>query len=102
MSTTPNESTGGERPVGPEENASSDDVTPPSQPHGALVPPVRNPVTAVGAAAELPPRGRRVGDAWRLEDWPRVAGDAVNAALDAADRLGDAIASQLGLRREDS
>lgn len=101
MSTTPNDFTGDERPNGPEGGASNDEVTPPTQSFGALVPPVRKPPTGIDASAE-PPRGGRAVPSWRFEDWPRFVADAVTAALDAADRIGDAIASQLGLRRENS
>ena len=100
MSTAPNDF-GHDRPIGPEGDASDDEVTPPVQTSGALVPPVRNPPTAIDASGE-PPRDRGAAPSWRFEDWPRIVTDAVTAALDAADRLGDAIASQLGLRRENS
>lgn len=101
MSTTPNDFAEDERPAGSEGDASNDDVSPATETFGALVPPVRNPPTTIDASAE-PPRGHRVGQSWRFEDWPRFVADAVTATLDAADRIGDAIASQLGLRRENS
>jgi hypothetical protein len=58
---------------------------PETEPSGALVPPPANPPTALAAAAPLLPRPRR--------------DDSLDAGtLVALDRVGDSIASAVGLR----
>lgn len=74
-----------------------EDWSPPTEPQGALVPPGRNPPTAVGAPALPPPSPMP----------PRVtAGErgksflvAVNRVLDAVDDIADRIAAGMRLRR---
>jgi len=70
-----------------------DDFVPEPQPSGALVPPPRNPPTAIATAAPLPPRNEprivRRGSGFR---------GLVETALDTIDTLGDTIAEAVGLR----
>ena len=88
----------GSREGQPEEGEASE--APATQSEGALVPPPVHPPTAVGAAAESPPPRRgRPEDAWRARSGLHGLGDVVNAVLDLADDLGDAIASRLRLHR---
>jgi hypothetical protein len=71
-----------------------DESLPETQPDGSLMPPPRNPPTAVATAAPLPPsqpqrvRGRRSSGVVAL----------VNRALDQLDTLADRIAGAVGLR----
>jgi hypothetical protein len=75
------------------------EFTPPTEPSGALVPPPPKPPTAVAAmtppAPPPPPRPRRRLDR-EIADTAKLA---VSVALDALDRMGDAIAEATGLRR---
>lgn len=70
-----------------------DESLPETQPDGSLMPPPRNPPTAVATAAPLPPsEPRRV----RARKSGVVA--LVNRALDQLDTLADRIADAVGLR----
>ena len=71
-----------------------DERLPEPEPSGALVPPPVHPPTALATAAPLPPR-RRPDDARDARD---VVSRVVERALDAIDRVGDSIASAVGLR----
>src|ERR671914_2181232 len=83
-----------ERPL-PEPWVPRDDVAPPTQPKGALVPPPRLPPTAVGAAAAGPePRPARPARSWpppkparRRSPWVR----RVKRALDIVDDVADGL-----------
>ena len=74
----------------------SEDFTPETQPSGSLLPPDKNPPTAVGAASSPPPRP--------LPALPRTRGRSIGAfveqLLDTLDVVGDSIARAAGLRRE--
>jgi hypothetical protein len=67
---------------------------PETEPSGALVPPPANPPTALAAAAPLLPRPRRDDSL----DAATLVARAVERTLDALDRVGDSIASAVGLR----
>ena len=67
---------------------------PETEPSGALVPPPTHPPTALAAAAPLLPR-RRPDDA---TDAATLIARFVERTLDALDRVGDSIASAVGLR----
>jgi len=82
--------------------ASDDDdlleVFPTTEPKGDLVPPPRKPPTAVSAdAAEPEPRPPRSSRRWdiptRRSDLPRGVAQAIDAALDVLDSIGDTIRS---------
>jgi hypothetical protein len=70
----------------------SDEILPPPEPTGALVPPPGHPPTALAAIAPLPPRREDPLDVRTL------LGQAVDTTLDALDALGDSIAGAVGLR----
>jgi hypothetical protein len=71
-----------------------DDMLPEPAPSGALVPPPRNPPTALATADALPPYDQR-----RLLPTPvGTLGRMVEAALDTLDEVGDRIARAAGLR----
>jgi hypothetical protein len=72
-----------------------EDITPPTEPSGQLVPPSKVPPTAVAAATQgpVPQRGSQPylvvqSPLWRL----------MTLTLDVVDELADAVASGLGLR----
>jgi hypothetical protein len=71
-----------------------DDFFPEPEPSGALVPPPRNPPTALATAAPLLPRrpSRVISP---REDFFR---GLVQSTLDSLDSLGDTIAGAIGLR----
>ena len=73
----------------------NDDLMPEPEPAGALVPPPRNPPTALASAATplLPSRPSRV--ITPREDFFR---GIVRSTLDALDDAGDSIARAIGLR----
>lgn len=71
-----------------------DERLPAPEPSGALVPPPANPPTALATAAPLPPR-RSVNDIEVARD---VFRDMVRTTLNALDKVGDSIASAIGLR----
>jgi len=78
------------------------DVTPPTEPKGALTPPPIKPPTAVAADASEPePRPPRAIERWnRPASRPRLPRDlvrAVDAVLDVLDTVGDAVRE--GVRR---
>lgn len=78
-----------------------DDDVPIPEPRGNLVPPVRQPPTAVSAGTPSPePRPPAVVGSDIQLGPPLLAllGHAVTLALDALDAAGDAVAQQLGLR----
>jgi len=83
-----------------------DDFTPEPEPRGDLVPPPRTPPTAVGAATPDPDdeAPRRIRALARFEAGLRPAPQrarfarTIDAALDALDVAGDAIAEAIGLR----
>jgi hypothetical protein len=73
-----------------------DDLTPPTQPSGAYMPPPKVPGTAIAAAtpAPLPPRRSRE---MRLED-ANVIQRFISRTLDVVDSMADSVAEGLGLR----
>ena len=71
-----------------------DDMLPEPQPDGALVPPPRNPPTALATADALPPR-REPRDVATHEGFFR---QVVQTTLDTLDEVGDRIAHAVGLR----
>ncbi|HEY6829275.1 MAG TPA: hypothetical protein VI259_20580 [Gemmatimonadaceae bacterium] len=73
-----------------------DELIPPTQPFGALVPPPKIPGTAVAAATPAPQPQRSPGERFRL----RRGGlwRLVDRTLDAVDEVADQIALGLGLR----
>ena len=71
-----------------------DDILPEPEPAGALVPPPRNPPTAIATADALPPY-REPRDLAAREGLLR---QAVHTALDALDEVGDSIAHAIGIR----
>jgi hypothetical protein len=73
-----------------------DDLTPPTQPSGAHMPPPKVPGTAIAAAtpAPLPPRRSRE---MRLED-ANVIQRFISRTLDVVDSMADSVAEGLGLR----
>lgn len=75
-----------------------DDITPPTQPSGALVPPPKFPGTAIAAATPAPlpgrPQQRRV-PFMRRDAWSQF----LERAFDAVDELADTVAAGLGLRQ---
>jgi hypothetical protein len=73
-----------------------DDLTPPTQPSGARMPPPKVPGTAIAAAtpAPLPPRRARE---MRLED-ANVIQRFISRTLDVVDSMADSVAEGLGLR----
>jgi hypothetical protein len=78
----------------PEPSLPEDDVTPPTEPKGFLVPPPRVPPTAVSAAAAGPePRPPRPVRSWSAppERLRRRSGfvQALNRALDLVDAAAD-------------
>ena len=78
----------------------SADFDPTPESHGALVPPVRHPPTAVGVATPPPPRPPRPVRVEPQGSWlVRAIGAGVTAVLDAADTMGDALRSAVGLER---
>lgn len=70
----------------------TDAYSPEPEPGNALVPPPRNPPTAIATSAPLPPR--RPSPTVR----PDLLRGLVNSALDALDRVGDTIATAIGVR----
>jgi hypothetical protein len=79
-----------------------DERIPDTQPSGALVPPPRDPPTAVATGAPLPPRPPRSSRATTRaagpSAWVGVARRAVGSALDLLDDAGDRVARAVGLR----
>ena len=75
--------------------------TPRPEPSGALVPPSRHPPTAVGVATPPPPPRPRAlpGARRRRTGLLGAIGAGVDALLDAADTVGDAIREAIGLDR---
>lgn len=73
-----------------------DDAVPPTQPSGSMIPPPKIPGTALALLTPPPPPepSRRVVRRYRGNPIAR----ALNAALDVADEVADAIASGLRLR----
>ena len=72
----------------------SDEIFPEPQPRGSLVPPPRNPPTALATAAPLPPRRQDPDDLAPVPGFRRF----VDAALDRLDLVGDRVAAAIGLR----
>lgn len=82
----------------PAEPDDSLEVFPATEDKGELIPPPRKPPTAVGAeAAEPEPRPPRPSRRWdiptRRSDVPRSVAQAIDAALDVLDSIGDTIRS---------
>src|SRR5688572_1640458 len=78
--------------------------TPLPEPGSSLVPPPRQPPTALAAATPNPPRRPR-NPLERFRDDPRTkrfVDNAITAIFDRADELGDGIARALGLRPQSS
>jgi len=75
-----------------------EDITPPTEPSGALVPPDKVPPTAVGAATPAPVPQRPGRQPYMIAQTPLAR--AITRTLDAVDELADAVAQGLGLRRE--
>jgi hypothetical protein len=71
-----------------------DDFLPEPEPSGALVPPPRNPPTALATSAPLPPSRPSLAITPR-EGFFR---GLVQTTLDSLDSLGDTIAGAIGLR----
>jgi hypothetical protein len=71
-----------------------DDMLPEPEPAGALVPPPRNPPTALATADALPPR-REPRDIAPREG---ILRQVVQTTLNALDDVGDSIAHAIGLR----
>jgi hypothetical protein len=85
-------------PVPPEQPAESS--VPATEPAGSLVPPPRQPPTALASAAAQPPRPpRRFSEPWRVPGWrrPSSLAPALAAIFDALDTVADRIAFTLGL-----
>lgn len=77
-----------------------DDVTPPTQPSGFLVPPTKIPRTALAIATPPPPREPREPRALMVTgSRMNVAQFFANLILDSVDDVADAVAGTLGLRR---
>jgi hypothetical protein len=74
-----------------------DDLVPPTQPDGALVPPPPTPPVATGSQLPTAPEPHRRPDAM-LEEAAALVGSVARRALDFLDELGDAIAESVGLR----
>jgi hypothetical protein len=74
-----------------------EDVVPPTQPDGALVPPPPTPPVATGSYVPMAPEPHRRPDAV-LEEAAALVGSVARRALDFLDELGDAIAETVGLR----
>jgi hypothetical protein len=72
----------------------TDELMPEPEPAGALVPPPRNPPTAIATAAPMPPSGPSKAIAPR-EGFFR---GLVQATLNTLDDVGDSIARAIGLR----
>ena len=72
-----------------------DDMLPEPEPAGALVPPPRNPPTAIATAAPLPPRPSSSRVITPREGLLRTV---VQSTLNALDDVGDSIARAVGLR----
>jgi hypothetical protein len=72
----------------------TDDFTRETQPSGALVPPRRNPPTAVATAAPLPPPMHRRTPWMHRSPLQRFLGKV----FDGLDTIGDRIARAAGLR----
>ncbi len=72
----------------------SDDILPNTEPSGALVPPPRNPPTALATAAPLPPRRQEESVPERFA----LLRSLVHSAFDTLDSVGDRIAGAIGLR----
>jgi hypothetical protein len=79
----------------PEPSLPDDDLTPPTQPEGALVPPPRLPPTAVGAATAGPePRPSRPVRVWTPPRAPRPRPwlfRTVKTALNVLDALAEGL-----------
>lgn len=71
-----------------------DDFLPEPQPSGALVPPPRNPPTALATADALPPQR----PARAITSGEGLLRQLVLTTLDSLDSLGDSIAGAIGLR----
>ena len=75
--------------------------TPLPEPSGALVPPPRNPPTALAVATPPPPRRPPRNPLERFREDPRTrrfVDNAITTMFDTADALGDGIARVFGLR----
>lgn len=72
-----------------------DELTPPTEPSGALTPPPKPPITALATASPAPisPRPERVP---YMQE--RSLSRLVARTLDAVDEVADSIADALGLR----
>lgn len=75
-----------------------DERIPDTQPSGALVPPPRNPPTAVATAAPLPPRPPRAARPLLRRGPVARLRALVDTVLDELDSVGDRVAASLGLR----
>jgi hypothetical protein len=71
-----------------------DDILPEPEPAGALVPPPRNPPTALATSDALPPRSERRAISPRDGTLRRL----VDTALNTLDSVGDRVAHAIGLR----
>ena len=75
------------------------EFTPPTEPSGALVPPPPKLPTAIEAMSSPPPPPPRSTRRRLDKELAETAKLAVTVALDALDRMGDAIADAAGLRK---
>jgi hypothetical protein len=97
MPESPDNPKDGERPV--PEDWSMPDEAPATQPSGDLVPPPKEPPTALAASAEAP-APRLSGEPWRQAGWGRNRFERfVSEIFDAVDSFADRIAAELGLRK---
>ena len=87
------------RPEPPEHWSAAEDA-PSTQPEGSLVPPPREPPTAVSADAESPFPWKPRREPWGQPDWRRRTpfAEVANRILDFVDSVADGIARQLYLR----
>lgn len=75
------------------------DHTPQTEPSGDLMPPTRHPPTAVGIATPPPPPRQRALPRPRRTGLLATLRAGIDATLDAADAVGDAIREAIGLDR---